>query len=194
MIADAAMEAGYREIAFLDDQAEDVLDGKFQVVGKFAAAGDHLGRWKHAALGIGNNAPRLRLFHHLKSLGFLMPSIVHPSAITSRFSEIGDGSFVAAGVIINAGAVVGPAVILNTAATIDHDCILAEGVHVSPGAHLGGNVTVGARAWLGVGSAVKNGVLIGEDAVVGAGAAVISDVASGTTVVGVPARIKQPRK
>jgi sugar O-acyltransferase (sialic acid O-acetyltransferase NeuD family) len=191
VVADAALEAGYREIAFLDDQTDDVLGGKFQVVGKLSAAGDHLGRWKHAALGIGNNATRLRLFHHLKNLGFLMPSVVHPSATASRFSEIGEGSFVAAGVVINTGAVVGSAVILNTAATIDHDCVLAEGAHVSPGAHVGGSVTVGARAWLGLGSAVKNGVAIGDDAIVGAGAVVISDVAPGTTVVGVPARTKQ---
>jgi maltose O-acetyltransferase len=43
-------------------------------------------------------------------------------------------------------------------------------------------------AWLGAGAVVLPGVKIGRDAIVGAGAVVTSDVAPGTTVVGVPAR------
>jgi UDP-perosamine 4-acetyltransferase len=49
-------------------------------------------------------------------------------------------------------------------------------------------VRVGARALIGVGSAVRPGVSVGADAVVGAGAAVVADVPAGATVGGVPAR------
>jgi acetyltransferase-like isoleucine patch superfamily enzyme len=83
----------------------------------------------------------------------------------------------------------GRACIVNTAATIDHDCWLGDGVHVCPGTHLAGNVSIGDRAWIGIGSAVRQRLEIGADAVVGAGAAVVADVPSGKTVVGVPARI-----
>ena len=71
---------------------------------------------------------------------------------------------------------------------IDHDCVLADGVHVSPGAHLGGMVNVGKMAWIGIGASVKQCVKICENVIVGAGAAVVNDIASGLTVVGVPAR------
>jgi acetyltransferase-like isoleucine patch superfamily enzyme len=49
-------------------------------------------------------------------------------------------------------------------------------------------VTVGARAFVGAGAAVKPGIAIGADAVVALGAAVVRDVAPGAVVAGTPAR------
>ncbi|HZR95652.1 MAG TPA: acyltransferase [Gaiellaceae bacterium] len=48
---------------------------------------------------------------------------------------------------------------------------------------------VGARASIGSGAVVLGGVRVGEGALVGAGAVVTADVAPGTTVAGVPARM-----
>ena len=65
---------------------------------------------------------------------------------------------------------------------------MGEVVHVCPGSNLGGNVKVGARSWVGIGSAVKQGVSLGADVTVGAGAVVISDIPDRSVVVGVPAK------
>lgn len=77
---------------------------------------------------------------------------------------------------------------MNTGCSVDHDCVLADFVHISPGARLAGGVAVGQCSWGGIGACVKQMINIGENVVVGAGAAVLSDVAEGMTVVGVPAR------
>jgi acetyltransferase-like isoleucine patch superfamily enzyme len=77
---------------------------------------------------------------------------------------------------------------VNTGATVDHDCMLGNYVHISPGAHLAGYVVVGDRSWIGIGASVRDGAVIGSDCIIGAGATVLSDVASGQTVVGLPAR------
>jgi len=52
---------------------------------------------------------------------------------------------------------------------------------------IAGAVTVGARAWIGVGAVVRDHLSIGEGAVVGAGALVVKPVAAHTLVAGSPA-------
>jgi acetyltransferase-like isoleucine patch superfamily enzyme len=47
---------------------------------------------------------------------------------------------------------------------------------------------VGDGCYLGIGSVIRDHVRIGDHAIVGMGAVVVADVASGQTVLGVPAR------
>ncbi|HET9438641.1 MAG TPA: acetyltransferase [Longimicrobiales bacterium] len=143
---------------------------------------------RHAVVAFGDNRARARVAAELAQLGFQFPVLIHPAAVVARGVELGDGTVVFAGAVINPATNIGSHVIINTSATVDHDCRLGNAVHVGPGVHLAGGVLVGDRALLSVGAVVKPGVHIGHDATVGAGAAVISDVEEGSTVAGVPAR------
>jgi sugar O-acyltransferase (sialic acid O-acetyltransferase NeuD family) len=116
------------------------------------------------------------------------PVLRHPSTTVSNHVEIGSGTLIVAGSVVNASASIGCGVILNTACSVDHDCIISDFVHISPGAHLAGNVSIGARSWIGIGVVVREGVHIGNDVVVAAGAVVLKDVEDGARVGGVPAR------
>ena len=57
------------------------------------------------------------------------------------------------------------------------------------GGVIAGAVTVGERAWIGVGAVVRDHLAIGEGAVVAAGAVVVKAVPAHTLVAGVPAAI-----
>ena len=190
VVADCAQACGrWRQIRLLDDRYPELpRAGRWQVVGTSAEWPRFSDGQVDVLVGIGDNASRLGLQRELEDAGCHLPALVHPRAWVSPDASIGAGSVVFAGGMVNIGAHLGDAVIVNTGATVDHDCILAEGVHLSPGVHLGGNVTIGPRSWLGLGAVVRNGVVIGSDAMIGAGAAVVSDLADGITVVGVPAR------
>ena len=50
-------------------------------------------------------------------------------------------------------------------------------------------VVIGSDVWIGAGVRVLAGVTVGDRVVIGAGAVVTRDVASGTIVAGVPARV-----
>jgi sugar O-acyltransferase (sialic acid O-acetyltransferase NeuD family) len=137
-------------------------------------------------ISIGNNKVRKRLSTALDT-DFV--SAVHKSAVVSKFSTIGKGTVVMAGVKINPDAVIGEHCIINTGAVIEHDADIADFVHISPSASLAGNVTVGEGTHIGIGAIVIQGVTIGKWATIGAGAIIIRDIPDYAVVVGNPGKI-----
>ena len=119
---------------------------------------------------------------------------IHPSAQIGRCVEIGEGTVVMAGAVINSGTQVGRHCIVNTSARVDHDSVLGDFVSVAPGATLGGNVHVGEYSAISLGANVIHGITIGHDTVIGAGAVVVRDVDSNVVAYGVPARVVRRRE
>ena len=75
---------------------------------------------------------------------------------------------------------------------MQHGGRIGDHAYVSPGVIFSGEVTVEPGAFVGAGAVVLPRVTIGKGAVVAAGAVVTADVAPGTTVLGVPARVNRP--
>ncbi|MGH8177792.1 MAG: acetyltransferase [Steroidobacter sp.] len=192
VVADAALTMSlWRSVCFVDDAAAPLSVLGFPVVGRSADLERLASSYKAVVIGIGEASARLKLLERCAALGYELPVVVHASASISRFASIGRGSVVFAQAAVNVGTALGQGCIVNTGATVDHDCELEEGVHVCPGVHLAGSVRIAARSWIGIGSAVRQGIRIGSDVTVGAGAAVVSDIESSVTVMGVPARTKR---
>ncbi len=188
VVAEAALECAYRNIAFLDDSSPEQPPPQGRVLGPLSLIEQTSHEWPTAIAAVGNGALRLKLFETLRQHGYHTPNIVHPSAVISRSAQLGAGIFIGAGAIVGTGARIDNATIINTGARIDHDCRIGPGSHIAPGATLSGNVRVGARTWLGTGCAVRQGIVIEDDVLVGVGAAVVSNLPAGETYVGVPAR------
>lgn len=198
VVADVARAAGF-EIA-------GVADLNPALLGQLAEPGGARVSWHQPALfahleahlclpegtdavfvSVGYNAIRMRLMAQL--MGQTQPSLIHPRAILSPSTRVGDGSVILPGAVLNAASRVGQGVIINTGAIVEHDCVVGDGAHLSPHATLCGGVEVGPLAWIGAGAIVIPGVKVGQGAIVGAGAVVIRDVAAYDTVVGNPARV-----
>lgn len=137
---------------------------------------------------MGDGSIRRRLAQQLRSIGYHLPTIIHPQAIVSPFARIGDGTVVFAGAVVNACAQIGEICIINTAAVVEHDAVVKDGVHMAPRALLSGGAVVGEDTMIGMGSCVLQGRSVGKHCIIGAGSVVIHDVNDGETVVGVPAR------
>ena len=55
-------------------------------------------------------------------------------------------------------------------------------------------ITIGRDVWIGMGAILLPGVTLGDGSIVSAGAVVTSDVAAGTVVSGIPARLVKTRQ
>jgi len=146
---------------------------------------------KYFVVGLGstgNNMARKRLYEWGLSCGLEPLTVIHPSVECSEWANVGMGTVLLPGSIVNAGTEVGENVIINSGAIVEHNCVLGDHVHVATGARLAGEVQIGICAHIGAGATVIQGVSIGSNAVIGAGAVVIRDVLPGEIVAGVPAR------
>lgn len=191
VVADVALSAGWVDVVFFDDAWPRLTSNRaFPVLGDTAALLAAADQFRELAVAIGDNQTRLFHCEKFMTAGFTLPVIVHARGYVASDAELGPGTVVCAGAVVQPGCSVGVAGIVNTSATLDHDCVLADAVHICPGAHLAGAATVGTRTWIGLGACVNQGLTIGQNVIVGAGAAVISDVADGLTVVGNPARVQ----
>lgn len=139
-------------------------------------------------IAIGQNATRRSIAAQFADHAWSL--VVHPSSWIDPSVNIGIGSVVFAGAVIQPDSVIGNHVILNTSASVDHDCVIGDFVHIAPGVRLAGGVIIEEGAFLGIGSVVLPGIRIGSWAIVGAGSVVINDVHSRETVVGKPAKPK----
>lgn len=144
------------------------------------------GCWGFVA--IGQNALRAKLGADLLASGFRLANAISPRACVSPSATLGQGVLVMPGAVINAEADIGDFCIVNTNAVVEHDCRVGIACHVAPGAVLGGRVRLEDGVFVGTGASVTPNRVIGRDSIVGASAVVVSNVAAGVTVVGVPAR------
>lgn len=139
-------------------------------------------------LGVGDNNARFAIGERIKRRGKNILNVIHPTAILSRYMDVGAGNYIAQNVVVNTAAKVGNYCILNTGAIIEHECKLGEAVHIAPGAVLTGNVSVGDCSFIGANAVIRQGINIGRNVVIGAGAVIVKDVEDGHTVVGNPGR------
>ena len=188
VVADIAIKMNkWQSIAFLDDDEFIKTSMGLEVIGKTADAFTY----KDEAdffVAIGSNSVREKVQEKLIEEGLNVVSLIHPSAVLGTDVEVGIGTAVMAGVVINTSTRIGKGCIINTSASLDHDNMIEDYAHISPGAHLAGTVNVGRRSWLGIGSVVSNNISVCDDCIIGAGAVVIQNITEPGTYVGVPVR------
>ncbi|WP_338778596.1 acetyltransferase [Metabacillus sp. FJAT-52054] len=131
---------------------------------------------------------RKKIFQKFSKAGYKFAQVVHPSAIVSSYSLLGEGAQILAGVVIQPFAEVADNTIVNTAASIDHDCRIGAHCHIAPGAVLSGNVLIGQGSHIGTGSIIIQGIKVGEQVLVGAGSLILKDVNDQAVVYGTPAK------
>lgn len=115
-------------------------------------------------------------------------TLVHPAAIVASDVKIGVGSILYPNTVVLSGAQIGSHVTVLSGSVLNHEVEVGDWSILASGVMVSGAVKIGRSCYLGVGSAIREGVVIGDGSMIAMGAAVTSDVATNSTVGGVPAR------
>ncbi|MBU3172983.1 NeuD/PglB/VioB family sugar acetyltransferase [Clostridium estertheticum] len=158
----AELEGRWDNINFLDDRTDVDMVLNHKIIGKMDDYEKFSGKYEYAIVCIGNNEKRLKLIKEILKVGYKVPVIIHPKAFVSKYSDIGYGSVILAGVVINTGAKVGMGCIININSSVDHDCVVEYGVHICSGAVVRSMCKVGKLSYVGAGAVVKSGVVLKE--------------------------------
>ena len=177
VIMDSLRASGYEIEALVDDNLELTELDMLPILHESRGLSPFI-------ISIGKNDTRRKVAEKLTTEGATFERAIHPNAVLSPSTKIGEGTVVMAGALIHAFSQIGCHCIINTGASIDHECQLEDYVHVSPHATLCGNVSVGEGTWIGAGSTIIQGINIGKWCVIGAGSVVTKDIPDGYLAVG----------
>jgi len=109
-------------------------------------------QYKYAFVTVGqikSNAVRVKLFNHLKQIGYILPTIISPIAYVSKYAIIEEGTIIMHQAFVNASAKIGKNCIINTKALIEHDATIEDHCHISTGAIINGGVVVKGGSFYG---------------------------------------------
>lgn len=178
-----------------------LYDDNPNLLGKFVLGYPILGKInsniiiKKGIIGVGDNDQRAMIAEYIQQHApdFEFISAIHPHSIIGKNVNISPGAAVMAGSVVNVNTSLGAHSIVNTMSSVDHDCVLEPFASVSPGAHLGGNVRIGERSFVGMGSIIIHNIQVGHDTVIGAGATVVNNLPENVIAYGTPAKVHRSR-
>lgn len=147
-------------------------------------------------IAVADPVTRKKIRTSLRDRDLQFPALVHPSVNVGDTlrNEIQEGAILAAGTVLTTNVKIHSFSIINLMCSLGHDCVLSEYSSVMPGVNLSGNVIIGTGCFIGTGARILPGVQLGNNCTVGAGAVVTSSFPSGSTLVGVPAKIMTPAR
>lgn len=117
----------FRKISFLDDFLPE------RAIGTCKDFELYREEYPVAIVAMEDIALRKRWTRELSTAGFVIPTLIHPTAIVSPSAKIGGGTIICAGATAGTGATIGKCCIISSAATIARNVTLGDWSYVDCG-------------------------------------------------------------
>ena len=148
----------------------------YPIIGNDSDLSNLVKKYQYALITVGQiRSPSLRvkLFNLANEAGFILPSIISPSAYVSQHTSIGNGVVIMHNALVSANAVIGDNCIINSKVLIEHDCQIFDHCHISTNATINGGVVVESGCFVGSGSITKESITIQKNSFIKAGSLVV---------------------
>lgn len=113
-------------------------------------------------------------------------SIIHPTAVISKWVEIGEGAIVTAGTILTCQIKIGKHPHLNLHTTVGHDCVIGDYFTSAPAVNISGNCTFGDCINFGTNASIRQGITVCDNVIVGMGGVVVKNITEEGVYIGNP--------
>lgn len=168
------------------------IDHGFKIIGSFddLFTSTNLSG-KNFLLTMGDNSIRSDIANKIRLNGGSTPTLIHPTAVISRFAILEEGVIVSPFTYIQANSIIKKDTIILSGVNISHNNKIGVGCFIAGGATVGAYTTVGNHVFIGQGVMTISGKVnrIGDFAYIVAGSLVTKSIGDNQTVVGRPAKI-----
>lgn len=191
---DIAEQCGYKVVGLYhyNNERTGEIDHGFCILGSFnhLFATDDL-QGKSFLLTMGDNTIRSQLIERIISLGGDVPTLIHPTAVVSRFARISSiGVYVGAFTHVQADTEIEQGTVILSGVNISHTNHIGKYCFVAGGATIGAYTVVEDYVFVGQGALSISGKVgrIGCHSCVGAKSLLTKEVNAFSVVMGSPAR------
>jgi len=125
------------------------------------------------------NSVRQRLYEMSVAKGYSILTYISPKAHVWSYENVGQGSFIFDGCIIEPGVSIGENCILWSGATVAHHSSIEAHCFLAPQASVSGRITIGRNSFLGINSTIRDNVIIAPNCIIGGGAVIKKDTVEG---------------
>jgi acetyltransferase EpsM len=189
-----ALQKEWEILGFLNDKETEPINGS-PILGKIDCEtvskylNDKNVYFFYTLISVKLNFKFLPKLHSLNIPTERFATIIHPTAVISKFSKIGYGTCIQPFVSVGPNTQIGNHVQIFAQSLIGHGSILDDYSYVANNACIGADVHLYEGAYIGTNATTLEFVKLGKWSITGIGAVVLKDVPDYAKVVGNPARI-----
>ena len=128
------------------------------------------------ALGYNNvNKDRMNVFNRILDFGDSIETYIHPDAKIYTDNEIGTGTIILPGAVVEPYAKIGSNTVVWANALVAHHAVVSDNCWIASGTVIAGQAEVRSNCFLGVNSTIVNKVVLEEYNIIGANTMILKN-------------------